>query len=205
MRVKVQLQYPLCRSPRTAYINKWYRGAALALLCSVLPAMATAQTPVLKKVKAAFVFNLAKFVSWPDAALAARPDQLLVCFYREDFLGSGFAQIEGKSVQGRLLQRTVIADLNAAGGCDIVLLRGADLAAFQTEQSQLPLLPLLTIADLTAAPDTGIGHRAVAMNLVRRGASISFEVNINGVTERDLGVSSELLKLADIVREAPPL
>lgn len=168
-----------------------------ALLCTNVEADVDAAK--LKQVKAAFVLNIAKFVTWPQAVYQQRPQQLMLCHYQQNTLGEAVGIIEGKSVEGRRLSKKTVDNLPQSGSCDILLVPTAALAELEGEAQDGFDKPVLTIADLTDRRGVGQAHKGVLVALVRKGSSIGFEVNLQQAQKRGLKVSSELLKLATIV------
>jgi len=150
-------------------------------------------------IKTAFVFNIAKFVTWPENVHALRPQTLRICFYRKDFLQRAFNSIHGKRVRERQVERKTIEHTSDSNLCDVLLVPQSQLARFEDESAQLARQPALVIADLTTMRNSPRVFRGVTMNLVRQGKSIGFEVNLTDVKHRGLSMSSELLKLARII------
>ena len=182
--------------------NRTFTLAILtALLLFMLPVTCHAEANGLKRnlIKTAFVFNIAKFVNWPDEVHRIRPQNLHICFYRKDFLQRAFTSIEGKRVRTRQVGRRIIEHAAESEQCDVVLIAASHLPRFEDESAQQTKHPALVIADLTSMPTSPRVFRGVTMNLVRQGKSIGFEVNLNDVKQRGLSMSSELLKLARII------
>lgn len=181
---------------RIAAAARWL----LAVACLVSQgAVADQQGQTLKRVKAAFVLNIARFVTWPEQVYRQRPDQLRLCYYRQNPLGSAFETIRGKTVEGRRLEKLAVEHLADAGVCDILLVPSAALQALETEAHPGFDLPLLTIADTTDRDTRGKAYEGILITLVRRGQSIGFEINLDKANEVGLKMSSELLKLSQIV------
>lgn len=178
----------------------WPLPLLLAALLLASPARADLPSDQISRIKAAFIFNIAKFVHWPPARLDARPGHFMVCFYRENFLGRGFDSIRDKQIQHHPLAQQVIDGVQSASQCDLLLIPWSQLHHFRQHDGELPATHALSIADLTppAEPPTD-AHRVAMVNLVRAGSSIAFEVNLERVRQSGLSMSSELLKLARII------
>ncbi|GAA0695433.1 hypothetical protein GCM10009104_23950 [Marinobacterium maritimum] len=164
------------------------------MLCN--RALADPQSEKISHIKAAFVYNIAKFVDWPAEVTASRSSHFVFCYYREDFLGRGFDSILGKQVQQRSVQKRVVEAIKDAPACDVMLIPESQLDRFQHERALSRLDPALTIADLTQPGTRESVHDKAIINLVRDGRGIGFEVNLNHAKQSGLAISSELLKLA---------
>lgn len=180
---------------------------SLRWLCPLAVLMSLFWTPAatadhhqakVNRVKAAFIYNIAKFVHWP--AQNESQKDLQICFYRKDFIGKGFDSIEGRDVRGKLVVKAVIQDLQHAERCSILLLNSQQLTHYkQAYEASSPTVGLLTVVDLTDSRHRGQSVPGVLLNLVRSGSSIGFEVSLKQVKERQLRMSSQLLKLANIL------
>ncbi|MYM63205.1 YfiR family protein [Pseudomaricurvus sp. HS19] len=169
----------------------------LLLVMAALPVRAADVQP--QMVKAAFVFNIAKFMSWPEGTDEQAP--FTFCFYRRDSLGEAFELLQSRGIAGRELQARVVEKWRTSSGCDLLLVPEEELLAFKLEARGLPTRPTLVVADLTDEESRGMAHTGVHVALVRQGARIAFEVHLDELQRSGLKASSELLKLARIVRD----
>jgi len=79
--------------------SKW---CALLFLAS-LPAHAIAEGASEYAIKAAIIFKIAKFVSWPQSAFSSRSDPLAVCAQKDDPIAAALSELGGKPIHGRVL------------------------------------------------------------------------------------------------------
>ena len=175
----------------------WWLIWTVMLVAAAVPARAAEVQPQL--VKAAFVLNIAKFISWPAVADNSAPFNF--CFYRRDSLGDAFGLLQSRGIGGRELQKSVIDNWRSSAACDLLLVPREQLLAFKLEAQDLPPRPTLVVADLTDQESKGAVHTGVHVALVRKGARIAFEVHLDDLQRSGLKASSELLKLARIVRD----
>lgn len=174
--------------------------AAVAFLAGLVPSLAGAETEDtrIERVKAAFVLNIARFVTWPKEALEHQDDQLLLCLYRRNPWDEAIESIKEKMVNGRSLRINLINSLAQNHACNILLIGADEIRHFNEEARQAANRPLLTIADVTDT-DHPPPHQQVLVALVRNGARIGFEINLAKARQAGLQMSSNLLKLAKIV------
>lgn len=167
--------------------------------CTLLPAPLQAEpaNDLLQQIKSAFVFNIAKFVQWPDAS---DKDPIQLCHYRINTLPAGFGAIAGKTIQGRIMDATAIAGLEHSDPCDILFIPRDQLNLFNAEQWRIQEHAILTIADLTALPAKRQVESRAIINLVRQGSRVGLEINLPVLQANPLHISSELLKLARVRR-----
>ena len=147
------------------------------------------------QVKAAFLFNFAKFVEWPGPDPANDPINL--CVVGDDPFGASLDQVvKGKLANGRTVEIKRIDPAGKVGSCQIAFVAAS-------ERKRLPAIL------------EGLGHAGVLTvgetdDFTRRGGVISFfldnnhvrfEVNVDAADRAGLKISSKLLSLAKIVRD----
>ena len=176
-----------------------------SMVCALAPSLASAdqEAEVINKVKAAFVLNVARFVTWPTEVFEDKDTRLMLCYYRSNPFDDGLHSIMGKTVAGRQLEIKQIEQLSAAESCQILLVSQSELDNFFREvKTDLPPF-LLTVTDRTsAAPDSNTASpKGIIVTLVRKGAQIGFEIDLSMSRIAGLKMSSQMLKHARIVGE----
>ena len=168
----------------------------LVALASMLaaPAQAIGQFDDLQ-VKAAFVLNFLKFVTWPETPPAADAPIEVVVLGADDLAraieqASAGQQIGGRSIKVRAVRRT--GDIGSAPQL---------LFIAASERERLPVLlrelegrPVLTVGD-----GSGFGTAGVVLNFYASDTRIRFEANTTAAARARLQISSHLLRLARIV------
>ncbi|MGI1679029.1 MAG: YfiR family protein [Cellvibrionaceae bacterium] len=181
---------------------KIYVFVSLTILVSSYSIKSIAQeknNDLVFKVKAAFVLNIARFVSWPNIGNEEiRP--ILLCVYRSNPLGDALKSFQNKKISGREINTAQVNNLAEIGGCNILVVPDKELIKFESEAEMGFNLPVLTIADLTTQDPTGVAHRGIIVSLTRKKTSIGFEINLQQANDAGLRMSSDLLKLAKIVK-----
>lgn len=173
-------------------LARWIYTAVL-LLIAAWPLAGNAQTATASEVKAAFVFNFAKFVEWPPAA--QNSDTMTFCLMGQSPTADILQRtLPGKVVNGRrvLLKRVRrTADLPA---CQIVFIAedaGKDAEAFLADSRPLPILSVTEIP--------GLAHRGAMIEFVLVEDKVGFEINLESANRAGLKISSKLLSLARAV------
>jgi len=76
------------------------------------------------QVKAAFLYNFAKFVEWPPEAFKTAKDPILVCVLGRNPFGKALEEaIRGKSIAGRAFAYRHVSDAESASACQILFCR----------------------------------------------------------------------------------
>jgi hypothetical protein len=143
-------------------------------------------------VKAAFVYNFAKFIKWPANLSAADAMTLCVAGTRPE-LAASLEVLAGKSVQGHTL--TVKNNVNAADldACHVLFLGGDARALAAQARGRAGLL---TVSDMP-----GFAQSGGIIGLFSEGERVRFEINPRSAEAAGLKVSSQLMKLAKVVEE----
>lgn len=180
---------------------------SLALMLAVVIGSGTAVTwwedPTEYKVKAAFLYNYALFTTFPDKTFDGADDPLVVAVLGEDPFGKILdATIEGKRPNGRRLTVRRFPDLESLQKADPVhilyVCRSEDkrLDAIQSVLAKRPIFLVGEHAELTRSG-------GVCRLYINGQGMTRFEINLDEAGRRGLVLSSKLLALADIVRDAP--
>jgi hypothetical protein len=178
-----------------------YLLLVLTLTIGALPMDCIPGTDEVRRVKAAFVLNITRFVSWPPDAFAGASDPLRLCFYRSNPLGSAIETIRGKKVRGRRLIITTVRNLAQGRECQVLFVPPDALERFSRERRP-GNEPILTLTDdTTGSAGTRADRRDIMLTLIRNGTRIGFEIDLALVRRCGLRMSAELLKLARIVDE----
>ena len=154
-----------------------------------------------KMVKSVFVFNIAKFVSWPEEVYQKRSKKFILCHFLEDSLGVGFEIIRNRNVSGRNLSKRVSLTLEEAKICDILFVGSGRLEDFLEQSPQSDLAEVLVVADRTQALSKGQAFVGVHISLVREQSNIGFEINLSEISKSKIELSPKLLELSTIVGE----
>lgn len=143
-------------------------------------------------IKAAFLYNFARFTEWPDSAFAA--DGLRVCVLGHDPFGTTLDSIAGKTIRGREVRVERLTDAAAAKRCQVLFVGASEGARLAEVIGAIKELPILTIADM---PD--FAKSGGIINLKTVANKIRFEINISAAERAGLKFSSKVLRLADLV------
>jgi hypothetical protein len=148
------------------------------------------------QVKAAFVYNFVKFVQWPhDSFPAAGDAPISVCVLGQDPLGDALESLKGLTAYGRNLSVRRIAGQTEVDRCQVLYLCKSerDVMANVLKGTKGSVL---TIGDMKSFATTG-----GIINFVIVDNRVSFEINVDAAERARLKISSQILKLAKIVKE----
>lgn len=176
---------------------KWILIAYLTMLSMSLYAYARGE-PSEDQVKAAFVFNFAKFVDWPAVALKLG-DTLNLCITGKDKTTEALKQLNQREVQGHLLRIINITDepdTLANYECHVLFVGISEKRRQQQWLSKVQNQAVLTIADnLDFIKEGGM------ISLYTEAQRVQFVVNQSVTQGTGLKLSARMLQLARVPRE----
>jgi hypothetical protein len=148
------------------------------------------------QVKVAYVYNFAKFTKWPAAAFATPQSPLNLCLLRAKEAYGAFSGLEGKLVQGRVLQVRRMTRLDELKSCHLLYLSESDERHMSESLRSIGDAPVLTVSDIEGFTDAGGMVSFVAID-----DNIRFEVNLEAAQRANVNFGADLLKLARVVRD----
>lgn len=156
-------------------------------------AQTSATAPTLK---AAFVYNFAKFTTWPSDALA--PGQrLALCVLGDPAVADALEQtIKGRSADGHELTAQIVKPDGPIRSCHVLYAAGLDA------KRSAELLDALRGAAVLTVGDTELfGESGGVAQLILENERMRFAINVAAADRARLRLSSKLLSLATIVKD----
>lgn len=161
-----------------------------------LPLEAQPQTAPEYQVKAAFLYNFAKFVEWPADALSNDPSFVIGIVGQDPFGNFIDEAVAGKTVQDKPIVVKRFSKIEDTVGAHILFISNSEAGHVSRMVKQLGRIPVLTVSDIDRfAERGGMVQLETEQNRVR------FAINVAAVERAGLKPSSQLLKLARIVPE----
>lgn len=165
------------------------------MILGLLGALSTAvkaQSSNEYQVKAAFLYNFAKFVDWPAEALGGSNGTLVIGVIGDDPFGGALdSAINGKTVNGRALVVRRLKWGQDLRFCHILFISAS-------ERKHLPqIIQSLRGASVLTVGDMGqFNQEGGIINFVLEASKVRFEINSRGADQARLRISSKLLALA---------
>jgi hypothetical protein len=177
-----------------------FAAGAMLWTALTLPA-ASGQTPrpTEYQVKAAYLYNFARFAAWPGKAELRAGHSFNICILGQDSFGAALdAVLAGETIDHKQTVAKRIVRPQDAAECRVLFVGSSEESRWNEMLPALERLSILTVSDIPRFTQRGgmIQFHVVA-NKVR------FEVNLSAAERVGLGLSSELLKLALRVNRTP--
>jgi hypothetical protein len=177
-------------------IHMTLRLVSLISLATLLAVCAGGQEIEEYQVKAAFLYNFAKFVEWPAQAFKTSQDPIVVCVLGQNPFGNALEEvIRGKSIEGRAFALRQVADAEEASVCQILFISSSEGKHFRALYPNLKPAGILTVGETQ-----GFATNGGVINFKLDGGHVHFEINVGAAEHAQLQISSKLLSLAQIVK-----
>jgi len=148
------------------------------------------------QVKAAYLYNFAKFVEWPPEAFGPGGDPFVVGVIGDDPFGGALDQaISGKNVNGHPLMIKRLKWGQDLRGCHILFISSSERKRLGQIFGSLRGANVLTIGE-----SDRFGQQGGIITFVMEDETVRFEINTSVADQSRLKVSSKLLALAKGVR-----
>ena len=142
-------------------------------------------------VKAAVLYNFAKFTEWPDAAGRAGTAPIRICVLGRDPFGVALDVIDGRRIKGRVVVTARVSTVAGARSCQILFISASEADSVAAILGQLRQVPVLTVTDLPR----GAAARGI-VRLETVASKIRFAIDTERAATAGLSFSSKLLALA---------
>jgi hypothetical protein len=162
------------------------------LLLGLLSSLCSAQSaPTESQVKAAYLYNFGKFVTWPNDGPASA-ERFQICILGKDPFGSVLdSTVNGESIDRKKIQIRRFDKMQDAAGCNVLYVSSSEESRLPAILAESQRLRLLTVSDILH-----FAERGGAIGLVTQQDRVRFEVNRSTAERSHLVLSSELLKVA---------
>ena len=177
------------------------RSALLALTMIASIAFASAvraaqDNPSEYQLKAAFVYNFAKFVDWPPNTFPESQSAFSICILGSDPFGSAIDDaLRDKTIANHPVIVRRMKEETEARHCQILFVSGSERSHLRDILGSLKGASVLVVGDAE-----GFAAAGGAIELTLQDNHVRFLINPGAADQAGLRISSKLLALATIVR-----
>jgi len=172
--------------------------AAVVMIASLADAAAAASTAEYD-VKAAYLYNFAKFIEWPAESFPSPDAPFSICVLGRDPFGPVLDDVaRGERIHGRPLVVRRLKGWDDAEECQILFVSTSVQEDFNQLLGGHTFRRTLTVGEVPQFLEAG-GH----IGFFLEGASVRFAVNADSVARTDLQISSKLMRVARVDRTKP--
>lgn len=153
------------------------------------------------EVKAAYLYNFAKFVTWPEQAFGSPDSPVVIGIVDRGRWSATVSHTIGTNTANsrRVTIRAINPNKPDLTGCHMLYIARAESDSIPSLLTAAKASPILTVSDAERfAADGGM------IGFVRVDNSLKLEINRSRATEARLMISSKLLALAKIIKSSSP-
>ena len=161
-------------------------------------ALARNNKPRENSIKAAYIYNFAKLVEWPETTFDSPDSPIQLAILGDDSFIETLMTIDNKIASGRAISIKNYGAVSEINQCHILYIGKSEKNNLNTILKKLQNKPCLTVSNID-----GFASRGGMINFILVNNKVRFEINLQTTRNSDLKVSSRLLKLATIVGETP--
>jgi hypothetical protein len=162
------------------------------------PVRADPTAPTEYEVKAAFIYNFAKYTRWPEASASETRKPFVIGVIGRDPFGQALDDaMRGRSLEGRAVVVRRFSKVAEVADCDILFVSSSEKNNLQSIFEVLHQAPVLTIGDMDR-----FAERGGMINLTTEETHVRFEINVEAAERAGLKPGSQLLRLARIVGDS---
>jgi hypothetical protein len=153
------------------------------------------------RIKAAYLYNLIKFVTWPDETTMAADSPLTLCVYGYNPFGSYLERLESRRVRNRSLEVRYVAERQSSAGCHLLFISQHNTRAPSVLRNvRQPSSPATDVSaatvSLTVGDDADFLSHGGLIALVDIANNIQLDINLTQARQLGLQVSANLLEIA---------
>ncbi len=169
---------------------------ALALTLALAPEV-RAQSALQREyeIKAAYIYNFFNYIDWPADTLPPAGGTVTIGVLGESPFGPALNPLVGKKVKGRTLAVKKVASAKDLEQCQAVFICPSEKSRLSEILNQLKDARVLTVSEID-----GFAEQGGIINFISERNKVRFEINADAAKRTGLNISSDLLKLAKLVK-----
>jgi hypothetical protein len=168
--------------------------ALIVVLGTMIPSGAQGQTADEYQVKAAYMYNFAKFVDWPAEAFDSPTHPIVFCVLGQTPMSRTLGEaLAGKAVDQRSLEFRQLTDSKQAGKCQVLFIGTPDKKELRQALEEVKSHNVLTVGEVE-----GFTNEGGVIRFVLDGGRVRLEFNLEAADDAKLRISSKLLSLGTV-------
>jgi hypothetical protein len=172
----------------------WFALAA----CLVLGGLSKASQAEIAKayqIKAVFLFNFSQFINWPPASVSGTQAPFIIGVLGDNPFGDFLEEtVHGEKVNGRDLVVQHYQRVEDVKNCEILFISQSESRHFKDDLAALRGRNILTVGDAD-----GFSKNGGIVRFVTEQNKIHFRIDLEAAKSANLTISSQLLRLAEII------
>lgn len=178
-------------------------AAAVVWFCGAGPGARAAEPTVWEEyaVKAACLFNFAKFVEWPSGAFAREDSPIVIGILGDNPFGASLREIvAGQTVGKRPLEIRQSSNAEDLRNCQMLFISRSEKERIRQHLAVFADTPALTVGEFDGFATR---HGGVINLYVPEEKRLRFRVNVDALKRKGLKMSPQMMNFAIVVHDEP--
>lgn len=143
------------------------------------------------QVKAAYLYNFAKFIRWPDTTFSNPDSPLVIGVLGQNPFADKLLPLRSRTVRNRPIEIKTLISLKQAQTCHMIYISTQEPTELKTILNTLKAHPLITVGD----GKRFASHGGVIQFITIRGR-LRFMINLDAAKANQVQIDAQLLSLA---------
>ena len=171
----------------------------IMLVISVLswvPLLPAAQKPSEYQVKAAYLYNFAKFITWPTDAFSDKKTPFIIGVLGKSEFRDYLIPLSSKTVHNRSIVIKYFKTLEELTNCHILFFSSSESNQLQSQLKKIATKPIVTISD-----KGNFAQKGGMIQFIPVRKRLRFIINLEAANQNQIKIDSQLLALAIEVKK----
>ena len=143
------------------------------------------------RIKAAYLYNLSKFIVWPGEETLPKDVPITICVYGYNPFDNYLDKLRERPVRGRMIAIRYVQERESTDDCQMLFVSQHNTATPKLLNAAPPYPPILTVSD-----DEDFLTRGGLVSLVTVSNNVQLDINLTRAKQTGFSVSANLLEIA---------
>jgi hypothetical protein len=172
-------------------MRQFFLLVALALFLAGAPPGNAAESPSEYQVKAAYLYNFAKFIHWPDSSFSDAKAPLIIGVLGKNPFNGELNQLISRTVRNRPIEIKHFKTVKDVFNCHLLYISPSGASELDETLKVLGTKPIITVGE-----DNKFARQGGVIQFVTKRGRLRFIFNLEITKANDIKVDSQLLSLA---------
>jgi len=147
------------------------------------------------QLKAAFLVNFSRFITWPEHSLSSEQPEITFCVAGKNPFGTTLSAVENKKINDRTIKVVYADSIQKIPQCHLLFVSKSEYGDLGSLLSRIGKKSTVTVSDIPGFVDAG-----GSIEFVIKEDRLSFIINNSDLKQRGIQAGSSMLDLAALVR-----
>ncbi len=143
------------------------------------------------RIKAAYLYNLGKFITWPNEDERPKDAPITLCVYGYNPFEDYLEKLQERQIRGRSIAVRFVGEHDTIEGCQLLFISKLNTTQPKLLSAQPPYPPILTVSD-----DQDFLDHGGEISLVTLSNNVQLDINLTRAKQAGFSISANLLEIA---------